>query len=260
MSLSSSSQVKVLREQNSLVETQREIYRFQTTRWSLVLRAGGEDGRRAAAELYRAYWQPVHAFFRSHGARESEEEASDLTQGFFTELHARGDVATLHASRGKFRTWLCVCAKNYLCAVRRRERALSRKGVRESLDELDGAAQTPPELHERRDPDLLFNRRWALTVISRALDRLRQHYADCDKSELFESLEGRWSSEGSELTDADLAALLGKTQPAVSQSRLRLKADAQPRFARFVRAEIAETVSAREHIDDEIRALLRALA
>lgn len=254
-------------------------WRFETTRWSLVLQAGGAEARQAVTQLCEAYWQPVQAFFRTQGARESEDEASDLTQGFFADLYERGDFANLDRSRGKFRSWLCVCAKNYLRRVRNYEGALKRSGEYEQPSSQEAAeGQEPrrlnqqlrldqpgvlelvaPELLEGGDPERLFNRRWALTVISRAMDRLRQHYADCDKSELFQSLEARWCDEPA-LSDADLAALLGSTQDGIRQARYQLKAPVRERFARFVRAEIAETVSAREHIDEELRDLLRALA
>ncbi len=51
-----------------------KFQRFTTTRWSLVLRAGREDGRRAASELCEKYWWPVYGFFRTLGVREDEAE------------------------------------------------------------------------------------------------------------------------------------------------------------------------------------------
>ncbi len=46
---------------------------FTTTRWSVILTAGGEDmeqAERALAELCRAYWYPLYAYARRrrHGS------------------------------------------------------------------------------------------------------------------------------------------------------------------------------------------------
>jgi RNA polymerase sigma factor (sigma-70 family) len=237
-----------------------QVRRFRTTRWSLVLRAGGAEGRQAASELCRAYWHPVCGFFRSQGAREGE--ANDLTQGFFAALHRRRDFGKLDPSQGKFRSWLCTCAGRHLLNWRARERAAKRGGKykHESWDAQSENVQATPESQELLDPERLFNRHWALTVISRALARLRAHYAERDQGEIFQSFEGDYSGEGADVSDSELAALLGKTETAVRQERFRMKPDMRKRFARFLRAEIAETVAARADIDQEIRDLLRALA
>jgi hypothetical protein len=54
--------------------------RFATTRWSIVVAAGGagEDSRRALEELCQAYWHPVYAFVRRSVG--DHERALDLTQ------------------------------------------------------------------------------------------------------------------------------------------------------------------------------------
>jgi RNA polymerase sigma factor (sigma-70 family) len=237
-----------------------EVRRFRTTRWSLVLHAGGAEGRQAASELCRAYWHPLHGYFRSQGAR--DEEASDLTQAFLAELHRRGDFGNLDPSRGTFRSWLCACAHHYFLKWRAWERRNKRGGRCEHISWEAYSAQTRASLEpqELPDPERLFDRSWALTVISRALARLRAHYAERDQGPIFQSLEGNYSGEGPDISDAELAALLGKTATAVRQERFRMKPDMQKRFARFLRAEVAETVATRADIDEEIRDLLRALA
>ena len=241
-------------------ERQGEVRRFRTTRWSLVLRAGGAEGRQAASELCRAYWHPVHGYFRSQGARDAE--ARDLTQGFLAELHDRGDFGKLDPSLGKFRSWLCVCARHYFLKVRARENTDRRGGKYEhiSWDANGTDSRAVPDRQELSDPERRFNRNWALTVISRALARLRSHYAEREQGEIFLSFEGKYSRDGLDISDAELAALLGKTETAVRQERFRMKPDIRKRFARFLRAEIAETVATRADVDEEIRDLLRALA
>src|SRR5689334_21365792 len=57
---------------------------FKTTRWTLVLRAGGVQtaaSRQALDELFRAYRAPLLAFARRLEA--DPDRAEDLVQGFF---------------------------------------------------------------------------------------------------------------------------------------------------------------------------------
>ena len=71
--------------------------RFDTTRWSVVLRAGAAgsaDTRDALHELFECYWYPLYAFARRSG--NSHHDALDLTQGFLlTCCRARPSVPCL---------------------------------------------------------------------------------------------------------------------------------------------------------------------
>jgi len=232
--------------------------RFQTTRWSLVLKAGSGEGREAASQLCEAYWAPVAALFCSLGAR--EHEVADLTQGFFASVQR--DFATVDPARGRFRSWLCRCAKNHLYNLRDRENSLKAGGgrIRVSFDEPGVEDAELPEFGESCTPEQLFNRRWALTVIERALDRSRQYYARRGKLDLYQSLEGTLTGEGRELSDAELALALGKSEAAVRVERCTMKKQLQARLRGYLRAEVAETVPGPEEIDDEIQLLLSALA
>ena len=68
---------------------------FATTRWSLVLAAGGDrsapEVKSALTLLCEAYWYPLYAEARRRGL--SADDASDRTQAFFARLIERGDLA-----------------------------------------------------------------------------------------------------------------------------------------------------------------------
>ncbi|HKO50843.1 MAG TPA: sigma-70 family RNA polymerase sigma factor [Polyangiaceae bacterium] len=221
--------------------------RFETTRWSLVLRAGGADGRQAASELCRAYWWPVYGFFRSLGAR--EHEAEDITQEFFGALDRRRDFSKVDPARGRFRSWLRMCAKNHLYNYRKHQKAVKR-------DEAE------PPLSMQQDsltPELDFNRSWALALHARVIGRLRAHYTAIGKLEIFRSLEGILSGEGSAQSDSELSQVLGKEEGTLRVARSRVNKDVAALYRRYLRAEIGETVTDPEEIDHEIRELLAAL-
>jgi DNA-directed RNA polymerase specialized sigma24 family protein len=225
--------------------------RFETTRWSLVLRAAGEDGRKAASQLCDAYWWPVYAFFRSKGARKAE--AADITQEFFGALHRRRDLSKVDPERGSFRSWLCVCAERHLYGVRKYERAAKRNPGRVPLS-LDGTPVAERPVVEPKDlltPEHEFNRSWALALHARVMDRLRAYYAARGKLEVFQSLEAVLSGAGSKQSDSE---------GALRVARSRVNKEVAGQYRRYLRAEIGETVSGPEEIDDEIRELLAALS
>ena len=69
---------------------------FQTTRWSLVVAAGGDNSwaaQAALASLRDLYWYPLHAYVRRRGR--SPDDGSDVTQAFFTALLERRDFDQL---------------------------------------------------------------------------------------------------------------------------------------------------------------------
>jgi hypothetical protein len=74
---------------------------FETTRWSLVLAAGGSDSaaaRQALATLCETYWRPIYLYTRKSGY--SAEDAQDLTQAFLALLLKRMTSSTSDANEG----------------------------------------------------------------------------------------------------------------------------------------------------------------
>jgi len=257
--------------------------RFETTRWSLVLRAGRDDGRQAASELCTRYWWPVFAFFRSQGAR--EQEAADITQEFFGDIDRRRDLSRVDPERGRFRSWLRACAKNHLYRYRKAQRALKRDedqlplsaaaaidakatavtatadGERSSLTAAPHTDRSVIEPKDSLTPEHDFNRSWALALHARVMGRLRAHYADIGKLEIFLSLEAMLSGADCELSDWELSQALGmRDEGTLRVARCVMKKQAAPLYRRYLRAEIGETVSDQRDIDHEIRELLVALS
>ncbi len=102
---------------------------FATTRWSVLLRARGSDpgeARAALATLCETYWYPIYACIRRHCGR--DDEARDLTQAFFAFLLESDAHAGADAARGRFRTFLLTCCRNFLANERDRAGALKRGG------------------------------------------------------------------------------------------------------------------------------------
>jgi RNA polymerase sigma factor (sigma-70 family) len=234
------------------------LSKFHTTNWSLVEAAQGADNsrsRRALTELCEAYWQPLYAFIRRQG--HGVEEARDLTQAFFAHLLEKDSLQTVTPEAGRFRSFLLASLKNLLTDEHRREVALKRgrNGPPISLDVASAESAFPNEPVDNRTPETVFEERWALTVLHRAVARVRKEFERQGKSERFERMRHNLLGERPAPRYEEIAADLGMTEDAVGVAVHRLR----KRFGQALREEIGGTVAAPEEIDDEIRHLLTVL-
>jgi RNA polymerase sigma factor (sigma-70 family) len=163
---------------------------FRTTRWSLVTRAAGADDVMAAdalAALCEAYWYPLYAYFRRSG--KSSHDAEDLTQSFFARLLTNATLATANPERGKLRTFLLACARNFLINEHQRAGAQKRGATAQTGFDAEGAERRYAiEPVNDLSPDRLFQRRWALSVLEHSLQLLGEEFAAQGKAEVFAAL------------------------------------------------------------------------
>src|SRR5579859_7819523 len=145
---------------------------------------GGTAGQEALAKLCATYWQPLYAFIRRGGS--SPHDAEDLTQGFFCQFLERDALKRVAPARGKFRSFLLACLKQFLAKEHERSQAARRGGGRKLLTLDCPESQYSLELADSLTPEALFDRRWAAAVLARTLEDLRQEYNRRDKARLFE--------------------------------------------------------------------------
>jgi RNA polymerase sigma-70 factor (ECF subfamily) len=230
---------------------------FATTQWSIVLAAGRNStpyAQAALGALCQLYWRPLYSFLRRTGC--SPEEAEDVVQGFFARLLERGDLAQVSPERGRFRSFLLAAIKHFLANERDRARAVRRGGGRTtfSLDVAAAESRYAAEASDARTPEAVFDRHWALTLLARAQERLRDEFAAGGKRERFEQLHPLLHGDsGGSYREA--AAALGLSENAVMVAVHRLR----QRFRELLREEIAQTLAGPEQIDEEIRDLFAAL-
>ena len=232
--------------------------RFATTHWSVVRAAGRPDSvhyRQALETLCRTYWFPLYAYLRRQGY--DRESAQEHTQAFFARLLEKRSVRLADPKRGKFRSFLLISLKNFLADERDRERAKKRGGRKIlSLDFENAESRYALEPADRLDPQKVFERSWALTVLERTMARLQ---ADADtekKGKLFDHLKVYLTAKDRSLPHCDAAKDLGMSEGAIRVAVHRLRR----RYRELLRDEIAQTVSTEEEIDQEIRDLFSALA
>ena len=232
---------------------------FATTRWTIVAAArdGGSPGNRAAwEELARRYWRPVQAYIR--GRCGNETDADDLTQEFFARLISRDYLARVDPAKGPFRAFLRMAAGRFLINEWDRRRALKRGGGEAvvSLDAMDTVRRRKSEPRDEESAEKTFERRWALTLLERAFDRLRADYARGGRAGDFEILKGHLALEKAEVDHARLAERLGVAEGAARVALHRLRQRLRAHF----RAEVAETVGDEAEVEAEMRHVAGLLA
>ncbi|MEN9021776.1 MAG: sigma-70 family RNA polymerase sigma factor [Verrucomicrobiales bacterium] len=223
---------------------------FFTTRWTRVARSRGnsEEAKLALSELCEAYYDPVHGFIRV--TVRDNEKANDLTQGFFANVLSRSAFDGADPNRGRFRAFLLGAIKHYLWDRRRHKQTAKRGGGEATLpleEEQAASAQLPP--------DQEFDRRWALTILGKALTELRESMKANDDLAKFDALKPWLTGDSAGLLQTEAADQLGLSESATKVATHRLRR----RFRETVKAEIAQTLDNVDHIDAELAYMQQAL-
>jgi len=239
--------------------TPSDAGRFATTHWSVILAASDSASTQhepALSSLCQTYWFPLYAYLRRRGY--DSHQAEDYTQGFFAGILERKGLQRADPKYGKFRSFLLASLKNFLADEWDHTQAQKRGGDKKvlSLDFDAAASRYNREPVHNMSPEKLFERSWALTVLTRAMDRLKAESAVSDKQQLFDCLKVYLVAEKGTVTYKEIAGEFGMTEAAVRVAAHRFK----QRFHELVREEIAQTVADRNYIDEEIKELFAALA
>jgi RNA polymerase sigma-70 factor (ECF subfamily) len=232
---------------------------FATTHWSLILGAAdtaAPGAQEALEKLCRSYWFPLYAYVRRQG--HSPEDAQDLTQAFFARFLARKYFQRADRERGRFRSFLLTSLKHFLVNEWERARAEKRGGANAPipLDTLAAENLYNDELSHNLTAEKIYERNWALTLLTQVRDCLRQEYAANGKSLRFEQLDQFLPGQKGELTYAEAARRLGVAEGTIKSDVNRLK----KRYRDLLRAEIAHTVYSNDEIDEELRHLIDVLS
>jgi RNA polymerase sigma-70 factor (ECF subfamily) len=227
--------------------------------WTTVRAAGQQDGslkaELALERLCRTYWYPLYAFLRQQG--KSPEDAEDLTQAFFAHLMEKDALKNVVPERGRFRSFLLSALKNFVRDNWKKEQALKRGGGAR-LIELDAQVAEDRyqyELVERLDPEKLFQRRWALTLLEGVVARLEDEYTLKSKKQLFTRIQPFLFDKKTEIPQSEIAKELGLKEATLNTEVYRLR----QRYREILREEIGQTVSSQEDIEAEMREIFAVI-
>lgn len=176
---------------------------FPDTRHSALLRLHDNDEsvrRQSFEAIVDAYWQPVHKYLRLRW-RESDENAADLTQAFFSKTIESATFAGYDPAKGTFRTYLRTCLDHF---VRNARKQASRTQTLPLDFDVAASAESAEEL---------FHREWVRSLFSLVIEDLRASRDDL-RFRVFE----RYDLNESEVrrTYDELAAEFGVTPVAIT--------------------------------------------
>ena len=165
---------------------------FPLTRHSVVAAAQGRDPKERAHAIDAitgSYWRPVYKYVRMRW-RIEREDAEDFTQDFFSRLLEKDFLASYDPAKGKLRTFLRTCIDRLFINQTRDARRQKRgdAAIHVSLDfeeaehELAASSQTA-------SPEDYFEKEWVRTLFALAVERLRAHCHEGQKSTHFALFE-----------------------------------------------------------------------
>jgi RNA polymerase sigma factor (sigma-70 family) len=231
--------------------------RFPTTRWTLVAAAGDpqrKEARAALISLCETYWYPLYAYLRRNG--HPPDQAQDLTQEFFMRVLEGRYLDRADPAKGRFRSFLLTSLKFFAADEKDRNRAQKRGGgVLVPLTFPSGEERYQSEPAHDETPERIFERRWALSVLDRVVEKLRDEFVRHGRPEHFDWLKVFLLGQ-SDAPYAALAQEMNTSEGALKVAIHRLR----KRYRDLFRQEIAETVADPAEVESEIRYLASVLA
>jgi RNA polymerase sigma-70 factor (ECF subfamily) len=229
---------------------------FPPTRWSLVVAAGNperKEARSALVSLCERYWYPLYAFLRRCG--HPADQAQDLTQEFFIRVLEGRYLDRADPAKGRFRAFILTSLKFFVADEEDRQRAHKRGGgVVVPLEFSSGEERYQREPAHDETPERIFERRWALSVLGRVVERLRSEFVQHGRPEHFERLKVFLLGQ----SDAPYAALAREMN--ISEGALKVAIHRlRKRYRELFRQEIADTVADPAEVESELRFLAGVL-
>lgn len=214
---------------------------FPSTQISLLEATAAGLSREAMDRVIALYWKPVYRFIRLKFYK-SNEDAKDLTQGFFAAALQRDFFARFDPAKGSFRTYLRMAverfAANEYAAASRQKRGGDIQF--EPVEDQGAATESPEQAFERERQHQLF---------SLALDDLRAHCDDCGKQLQFSIFEAYDLADAERPSYAELAVRCGIPETSVTN----YLAWARRMLREFVTERLRGTTSGARELRVEMR-------
>jgi RNA polymerase sigma factor (sigma-70 family) len=212
-----------------------------------------KEARSALVSLCENYWYPLYAYLRRRGY--PADQAQDLTQGFFIRVLEGRYLDRADPEKGRFRSFLLTSLKFFVADEEDRQRAYKRGGgAVVPLELSSGEDRYQHEAAHDETPERIFERRWALSVLDRVVEKLRNEFVHHGRPEHFEKLKVFLLGQ-SDAPYAELAREMNTSEGALKVAIHRLR----KRYRELFRQEIADTVADPAEVESELRFLAAVL-
>jgi len=170
---------------------------FPSTRVSLLEATASGLTSEAMNRVITLYWKPVYRFIRLK-FQKNNEDAKDLTQGFFAAMMQRDFFTRFDPSKASFRTYLRMAVERYAA----NEYAAATRQKRGG--EIDFEPVEDQEV-ATDSPEKDFEREWQRQLFFLALDDLRAYCEEHTKQLQFDIFRQYDLAEGERPSYAELA-------------------------------------------------------
>ena len=235
------------------------LHKFPVTNHSAIVDARSDDQvvrRRAFDTILASYWKPAYKYIRFKWQADNED-AKDLTQGFFANAFEKNHFAAYDARKASFQTFLRTCLDGFVANERKAWRRLKRGGEMDHYQLDFAAAEVELASHAAAStlsPEEYFHHEWVRWMFTLAVDAFRRH---CDESgraihfQLFERYDLN-DDDDREVSYVSLAAEFGLGTVAVNNYLAVARRD----FRRIVLEKLREITATDEEFRTEARSLL----
>lgn len=231
------------------------LHRFPVTNHSAIIRARSDDQivrRRAFDTILASYWKPAYKYIRIKWQC-GNEDAKDLTQGFFATAFEKNYFATYDAGKASFQTFLRTCLDGYVANERKAAQRLKRGGDMDhyQLDFLAAEHELATNV-SNLSPEDYFHREWIRGMFAMAVAVLRQRCDESGRSLHFQLFERYDLGDDANVSYASLAQEFNLETTTVTNYLAAVRRD----FRRIVIEKLREITATDEEFRTEARSLL----
>jgi RNA polymerase sigma factor (sigma-70 family) len=166
--------------------------------------------RRAFDTILNSYWKPVYKYVRFKW-QAGNEDAKDLTQGFFANAFEKNYFASYDAGKASFQTFLRTCLDGFVANERKAGQRLKRGGDMDHYQLDFAAAEDELAAHSAAStltPEEYFRREWVRSMFTIAVETFRQRCVESDRLVHFQIFE-RYDLNDDNVSYASLAEEFG---------------------------------------------------
>ena len=232
------------------------LHKFPDTNHSAIVNARSQDQvtrQRALDIILTSYWKPVYKYIRLKW-QASNEDAKDLTQGFFANAFEKDHFANYDAGKASFQTFLRTCLDGFIANERKAGSRLKRGGGVDHYSLDFAAAENEIVSHTSTlNPEDYFHREWVRWMFTLAVDAFRKRCEESGRTVHFQLFE-RYdlNDDNRDVSYASLGHEFGLEAATVNNYLAAARRD----FRRIVLEKLREITTTDEEFRTEARSLL----